>query len=164
MIDQNKLILVGIVSSPSGIGGDCIVKSFTSPVTNIGKIAIINEAMDNVKLKIIRQNANGDLICRLDNISTRNDIELLKGHKLFCLRSSLPDISEDEFYIEDLKGLAVVNNDLTTIGEVINVHNFGAGEIIEIQFHEDKIELFPFTKEFFPIITNNYIVFQQLNN
>lgn len=164
MINQSKLILIGTISSPSGIRGDLVVKSFTSPVTNIGKIAIVNQAMEEIKLTIIRQNANGDLICGINNVSTRNDAELLRGHKLFCLRSSLPDAGEDEFYIEDLKNLLVVNDNLITIGEVVGVHNFGAGEIIEIKFHEGKAELFPFTKEFFPIITNDYIIFTQLGS
>ena len=161
MTYHDKLILIGVISSPHGIKGDCIIKSFTSPVSNIGKIAIVNKKMEDIKLKIIKQNSDGDLICRLKHINTRNDIELLKGHKLFCLRSTLPTLSNDEFYIGDIKNLDVVNNNLELIGVVVNIYNFGAGEIIEIKFNENKIELFPFTKELFPTITNDYLVFQE---
>jgi 16S rRNA processing protein RimM len=164
MINHSKLILIGIIGSPSGVRGDLVVKSFTSPVTNIGKIAIVNKAMEKIKLTIIRQRSNGDLICRLNNISTRNDAESLRGIKLFCLRSSLPCPDEDEFYVEDLKALPVVNDKLITIGKIADVHNFGAGEIIEIKFHEGKAELFPFTKELFPVITNDYVMFMQPDN
>jgi len=161
MICQDKLILVGVISSPHGIKGDCIIKSFTVPASNIGKIAIVNKKMDNIKLKVIRESSNGDLICKLNHINTRNDVELLKGHKLFCLRSSLPCLDDDEFYIEDLKGIDVMNGDLELIGTVINIYNFGAGEIIEVKFNENKTELFPFTKELFPIIANNYLILKE---
>ena len=49
------------------------------------------------------------------------------------------------------------------IGIIIDVANFGAGDIIEIRFNNDTEEMFPFTKEFFPEIGKDYVVFKNTN-
>lgn len=162
MIYQDKLILIGIISSPHGIKGDCIVKSFTG--TDIDKLLILNNKGEDLKFTVIRKNSKGDFICRFNDIKTRTEIEKLKGYKLFCLKSTFPKLDEDEFYAEDLKGLNVVNTNLESIGIVLGTYNFGAGDIVEIKFNQEKIALFPFTKEFFPEITNDYIIFKNPNN
>ena len=38
-------------------------------------------------------------------------------------------------------------------------YNFGAGDIFEITFDDESIELFPFVKIYFPQITKDYVVF-----
>ena len=70
----------------------------------------------------------------------------------------MPEIEEEEFYFADLIGLPVVNMKQEVIGKVGGVHNFGAGDIIEISAPEKKSELYPFTKELFPEITAEHVV------
>ena len=47
------------------------------------------------------------------------------------------------------------------VGTVIEVANYGAGDIIEVKFNDDNCEMFPFTKELFPKITKDYMVLQR---
>ena len=74
---DGKLITLGIVSRAHGIKGQVIIKSFTTPPENIVNLIIFDQAENNIKLKLIRVKANKELICRLDNYTSRTDAEKL---------------------------------------------------------------------------------------
>lgn len=159
-IPEDKLIIVGVISSAHGIKGHVVVKSFTDPAENIVKLPVFDQDNTPVKLKIIRVKSDGNLICSLDNCHSRTEAERFIKKSLYCLRSSLPPITtEDEFYIEDLKGLKVVDLNGNHIANITNIANYGGGDIVEVQFLANgKFEMLPFTKELFPEITKNHAV------
>src|ERR1700716_4480431 len=76
--------------------------------------------------------AKGHLVASLKGIATREDAERLNGLELFVARDRLPAAGQDEYYHADLIGLAAVNAADEPLGKVIAIHNFGAGDIIEI--------------------------------
>ncbi|MFY9590207.1 ribosome maturation factor RimM [Rickettsia endosymbiont of Halotydeus destructor] len=158
MTSSQNLILVGVITSPHGIQGNVIIKSFTNPKVKITAMQLTNESGKDTNIKLINQNSQGNLICKFNKISNREDAANLKGYKLFCLREEFLPLEEDEFYITDLQNLPVLDQLLNPIGKVKNIFNFGAGDIIEIEFSDQKTELLPFTKIFFPIITKEYVV------
>ena len=160
MSKDEKLILVGVISTAHGIKGDLLIKSYTEIASNLAKLPLIDENKDPVKLKLIRTNKNG-IICRLSDCNDRNKAETLKGIKLYCLRKDFPTQIEEEFYIEDLRGLKIMDESDEFVGTVIEVANYGAGDIIEVKFNDDNCEMFPFTKELFPKITKDYMVLQR---
>lgn len=162
MEEDGRLILVGVISAAHGIKGDILVKSFTDPKENILSIPILDKTHAPIKLKKVRVNSNGTLVCRLIGSNDRNTAEALSGTKLFCLRDRLPDTKQDEYYINDLKKLPVVNENGEKIGIIIDVANFGAGDIIEIRFNDNVEEMFPFTKEFFPEIGKDCVVLSKI--
>jgi 16S rRNA processing protein RimM len=160
---KKDLIFVGVVSSVHGVQGNVYVKSFTMPNTNIIKMNLVDELGKKIILKFISQNSKGDIICRFNEINSRTLAEGLKGCKLFCHRHDFPSLSEDEFYIEDLRGLLVLDTNLVTIGKITNVFNFKAGDIIEIEFVSNKkVELFPFNKQFFPVVTKEHAILAKI--
>ncbi len=160
---KKDLIFVGVVSSAHGMQGNVYVKSFTMPNTNIIKMNLVDELGKKIILKLISQNSKGDIICRFNKINNRTLAEELKGCKLFCHRRDFPSLSEDEFYIEDLRGLLVLDTNLVAIGKITNVFNFKAGDIIEIEFVSNKkVELFPFNKQFFPVVTKEHAILAKI--
>lgn len=164
MSQEEKLILVGVISAAHGIKGDLLIKSYTEVTTNLAKLPIIDEHNNNVQLKLIRANSKGGIICQMLDCNDRNQAEELKGTKLYCLRKNLPAPAEEEFYIEDLRGLKVIDESGECIGIVLEIANYGAEDIIEIKFNDDSCEMFPFTKEFFPTITKNHVVLQRTSD
>src|SRR5258708_1304038 len=76
--------------------------------------------------------AKGHLVATLKGIATREDAERLNGLELYIAREQLPATDEDEYYHADLIGLAAVTPANEPLGRVIPIHNFGAGDIIEI--------------------------------
>ncbi|RYE05906.1 MAG: ribosome maturation factor RimM [Rickettsiaceae bacterium] len=165
MQELDKSILVGFISSCFGIKGEVIVNSLTVPVTNICKLPLFNQFDKIINIKFKRQNSKGQLICSISDITSRNEAELLLNTKLFCKRSNLPQIAnnDDEYYIEDLKGVRVIDNTGQNVGQVKNIFNFGAGDILEIEFLDQNLEMFPFDKQHFPKISAQYIVFNRLD-
>ncbi len=157
---DDKLIIVGVISLAHGINGHVVVKSFTDPAGNIVNLPVFDQDNTPVKLKIIRAKPDGNLICSLNNCHTRTEAERFIKKSLYCLRSNLPPIlTEDEFYIGDLKGLKVIDLNGNHIANITNIANYGGGDIIEVQFLANgKFEMLPFTKKLFPEITKNHAV------
>jgi 16S rRNA processing protein RimM len=96
--------------------------------------------------------AKGHLVATLKGIATREDAERLNGIELYVAREKLPDTDEDEYYHADLIGLAAVNAAGDPLGRVIGIHNFGAGDIIEIAPPSGSTMLLPFTNAVVPSV------------
>jgi len=94
--------------------------------------------------------AKGHLVATLKGIATREDAERLNGVELYVARERLPATAEDEYYHADLIGLAAVNAADEPLGRVIAIHNFGAGDIIEIAPPSGATMLLPFTNAVVP--------------
>ena len=80
----------------------------------------------------MRAQANDHLVATLKGVTSREDAERLNGIELYIARDRLPATDEDEYYHADLIGLAAVDEAGAPIGSVAAIHNFGAGDIIEI--------------------------------
>jgi 16S rRNA processing protein RimM len=96
--------------------------------------------------------AKDHLVATLKGIATREDAERLNGLELFIARDKLPETDEGEYYHADLIGLAVVTAADAPIGRVIAIHNFGAGDIIEIAPPHGATLLLPFTNAVVPTV------------
>ena len=88
----------------------------------------------------------------LKGIATREEAERLNGVELYVAREKLPATSEDEYYHTDLIGLAAVNAAGEPLGRVIAIHNFGAGDIIEIAPPNGATMLLPFSVAVVPTV------------
>ena len=96
--------------------------------------------------------AKGHLVATLKGIATREDAERLNGIELYVAREKLPATDEDEYYHADLIGLAAVNAADEPLGRVVAIHNFGAGDIIEIAPPQGATMLLPFTNAVVPTV------------
>jgi 16S rRNA processing protein RimM len=96
--------------------------------------------------------AKDHLVATLKGIATREDAERLNGIELYIARDKLPETDEDEYYHADLIGLAAVNAANEPLGRVTAIHNFGAGDIIEIAPAHGPTMLLPFTNAVVPTV------------
>jgi 16S rRNA processing protein RimM len=96
--------------------------------------------------------ANGHLVVTLKGIATREEAERLNGIELYVARDQLPATDDDEYYHADLIGLAAITSDDAPLGRVIAIHNFGAGDIIEIAPPHGPTLLLPFTNAVVPSV------------
>lgn len=151
---SDTLILFGRITGAHGIRGEVRINSFAAVPEDIAAYGPLSDGKSSTfvieKLRVLRGMA---VAAKLAGISDRNDAEALKGTELFVARSKLPETEEDEWYYDDLIGLAVVAPDDTPIGIVHAVQNFGAGDLLEIRIEgERKTLLVPFTKAFVPVV------------
>jgi 16S rRNA processing protein RimM len=120
-----------------------------SPTTGRWSAATAGAPLEVVGLRP----AKDGLIARFAGVSDRNAADALKGVELSVPRHRLPEPDPGEFYFADLVGLAAVRPDGAGLGKVIAVHNFGAGDIIEVELAGSlETILVPFTREAVPEI------------
>jgi 16S rRNA processing protein RimM len=96
--------------------------------------------------------AKDHLVATFKGVATRNDAEKLNGIELYVPREKLPETDDGEYYYADLIGLAAVDTANEPIGRVIAIHNFGAGDIIEIAPPKGTTMLLPFTNAVVPTV------------
>lgn len=152
---QDDRLLLGVIVGAKGIKGEVRVKTFTERPEDIAAYGALKDAAGQTtyKLKVIGL-SKGLPVVRIKGISDRNQAEALKGTELYVSRSELPEVSdEDEFYYADLVGMQAVFKDGESFGIIAGVHDFGAGDMLEI-IPEGKAEsssvLVPFTMEMVP--------------
>src|ERR1700730_17820400 len=96
--------------------------------------------------------AKGHLVATLKGVATREEAERLNGVELYVARDKLPDTGEDEYYHAALIGLVAVTAATQPLGRVLAIHNFGAGDIIEIAPPSGATMLLPFTNAVVPTV------------
>lgn len=126
-------VCVARIGAAHGVRGEVRLWPFTADPMALADYAPLEtadgaRAFDIASLRAARDH----LVARLSGITTREAAELLNGLELYVPRSRLPAPAAGEFYHADLIGLAAVAADGAALGRVIAVHNFGAGDIIEI--------------------------------
>jgi 16S rRNA processing protein RimM len=94
----------------------------------------------------------GHLVATFKGVATREEAERLNGVELYIAREKLPATDENEYYHADLIGLAAVAPAGEPLGRVIAIHNFGAGDIIEIAPPHGSTLLLPFTNAVVPSV------------
>ena len=96
--------------------------------------------------------AKDHLVATFKGVASREDAERLNGIELYIAREKLPETDDDEYYHADLIGLAAVNAANEPLGRVVAIHNFGAGDIIEIAPPHGSTMLLPFTNAVVPTV------------
>ncbi|MEI9903163.1 MAG: ribosome maturation factor RimM [Asticcacaulis sp.] len=92
----------------------------------------------------------GALLVRAKEAPDRTAAERLVNLKLYVPRADLPEPDEDEYYITDLIGMAVVDTVGQPVGRVTSVDNFGAGDLLDIKPAEGASFYLLFTAENVP--------------
>lgn len=146
------LIQVGRVAGAFGVRGEVRITSFTAePAALLDYKTLLREDGSPGLTLSTGRVAKGSVVCRAAEVSTREQAEALRGLKLFIPRAALPEPDEDEFYVTDLIGLAVVTADGGPLGRVKSVQDFGAGDLLEITPAEGGATWYlPFTREAVP--------------
>jgi 16S rRNA processing protein RimM len=146
---SDRLICVGIVGAAHGVRGELRVKSYTQDPKAIGAYGDLTDktGVKTFRLAAMRLLKEDMLVVRLAGVATREEAEKLNGAALFTRRAQLPSPSDDEFYHDDLIGLEALTREGDTLGRVIAMRNFGAGDILEIAPAKGgETLLLPFTK------------------
>lgn len=145
-------VLLGIVGGAHGIKGEVRVKSFTEDPLDIKAYGPLFDAGGNRYTIRSARLQKTVVVVRIDEVGDRNAAERLNGTELFVDRSVLPEEDEDAFYQADLVGLAVETAAGEAVGTVIAVHDFGAGDLLEIAPPRGATVMIPFSEAAVPEI------------
>ena len=84
------------------------------------------------------------MLARLGKVESRDASDALRGQHLYVDRTALPDLAEDEIYHADLLGLDAVLSDGSALGRIAAIHDFGAGNVVEIEPSQGASIMLPF--------------------
>lgn len=144
-----SLFCAAVLASAHGVRGHVKVKCFLEDPSHLKMYSPFSnekgEGVYNVK-KILSQDKDM-LIVSIEGVDNRNQAELLKGAKLMLPQERLPKLSEDTFYHRDLIGLSVVSPKGCSLGKVHALHNFGAGELLEVKTLQGDLHMIPFKQD-----------------
>ena len=137
MINHNKWLVVGFITSPHGINGKIKVK--------------------------FKQPGKESFIITFKGITNRDQAENLKGYKILVKFDDIPKLKKEEFHLTELVNLKVKileNATLQTIGEVINLENEKNNLLVIKLFKNNKEVLVPFVREIIPEvdIKNKFLI------
>jgi 16S rRNA processing protein RimM len=127
-------VCLGQIGAPHGVRGEVRLRSFTGePEAIAGYGPLQAEDGGIIEIETLRP-VKDHFVATLAGIRDRDAAERLTNVKLYVPRERLPEPTDaNEFYHADLVGLAAFDVAGNKLGSVIAVHNFGAGDLIEIQ-------------------------------
>jgi len=151
--DAPKRVCLGVVTGPHGVQGAVRIKSFTAAPEDVARYGPLADGsgVRHFELRLIGA-GKGVVIARLSGVVDRNQAEALRGLRLYLPRSALPQPDAEEYYHADLIGLEVVLGDGTPVGRVHAIHDFGAGDTLELTRAGAPPLMVPFTRAVVPSI------------
>lgn len=153
MGDDRNRICVARIGAAHGVRGEVRLFSFTADpaaIAGYGPFATADGRV--IDIETLRP-AKDCFIARLKGVADRNAAERLRNAELYVPRERLPAAEADEFYHADLIGLAVVDRDGRVLGRIVALHNFGAGDILEVAFEGRRSSvMLPFTEAVVPVV------------
>ena len=130
---RTNLVCVARIGAAHGTGGEVRLWPFTTRAEDVAAYGPLQTADGTRTLEIEALRPVKDyLVARLKGVTERAAAERLRNTDLYVPRERLPAPEPDEYYHADLVGLKAQDTAGRAIGSVVAVHNFGAGDILEI--------------------------------
>ena len=146
-------VCVARIGAAHGVRGEVRLWTFTEDPLAVLRYGPLSTKDGARLLEVARaREARDHLVAALKGVTTRDDAERLNGVELYIARDKLPATDDDEYYHADLIGLAAVGADGAPVGRVVAIHNFGAGDIIEIAPPQGPTLMLPFTNAVVPTV------------
>lgn len=147
------LVCLAEITSPHGIRGNLKLKTYTEHPTDISRYATFQDQSGVVyRLRLISTPTLHSAIVAIQGVNDRNQAEKLRDIKLYVKRADLPELEEEEFYHTDLIGMNVQDQEGKPVGQVQAVHNYGAGDFLDIMTISKEVCSIPFRKESVPFV------------
>jgi 16S rRNA processing protein RimM len=148
---RGERVLLGRILRAHGTRGEVAILAYTARPQDIAAYGALSASDGSLyTIASARVTAKG-VIARLQGVDDRTAAEALKDVELYVERGRLPPAGEGEFYHADLIGSAAVDGEGKAIGKIVAVHNFGAGDILEVAMTDSRAtEFVPFSETHVP--------------
>jgi 16S rRNA processing protein RimM len=146
-------VCVARIGAAHGVRGAVKLWSFTEDPLAVKDYGPLSTKDGARQFEVTSARAARDhLVATFKGVATRDEAERLNGVELYGAREKFPATGADEYYHADLIGLAAVTTAGDALGRVVAVHNFGAGDIIEIAPPDGTTLLLPFSNAVVPTV------------
>lgn len=149
-IYMEERLQVGIISSTHGVRGEVKVFPTTDDVNRFKKLKEVildtgreTKVLEIEGVKFFKQFA----ILKFKGIDTLNDVEKYRGQSLYVTRENAVKLKKDEYFIADLMGLRVLDEEGQEIGVLKEVLETGANDVYIITMNDGRELLLPAIKQ-----------------
>jgi 16S rRNA processing protein RimM len=148
-------VLLAAVIGAHGLRGEVRLKTFTEALARYPRLHARDGRL--FTLAGVKAAKAGEAVASFREVVDRTTAEGLKGLELFVARDTLPAPQDGEFYHADLIGLTAMDAADRVIGTIQAIHNYGAGDVIEIARPSSEgrggdTVMLPFAKDFVPVV------------
>lgn len=147
---MEDLFQVGIITSTHGVRGEVKVFPTTDDVRRFKRLKEVildtgkeKKALEIEGVKFFKQM----VILKLKGIDTLNEVEAYRQKSLYVTRANAVRLSRDEYFIADLLGLAVYDDEDKELGTLEDVMTTGANDVYVIKMLDGRELLLPAIKQ-----------------
>jgi len=161
---MTEKFIIGLVGAPFGVKGFVKINPCSGESEHLLKLKSVVISKDGKEQTLQIEEitpASPTVLMRFAGIDSPEKAKTLSGAQLIAGREQAAPLGDDEYYIEDLKGLQVFFSGAdgekaasdVVIGYITDIIEGGGGELVEIKLLNGEKRLVPFRKEFFSEIS-----------
>lgn len=140
-------IKIGKIVNTVGLKGEVKVYNYSDSIEIYETIESIYVEDRLTVIENIRAQKNM-VILKLEGADDRNAAEALRGKELYITEDDLPELPEGQYYVRDLIGMSVTEEDGNLLGHVTDVLQNTAQDIFEVESENGKKLLIPKVDQF----------------
>ena len=140
-------IKIGKIVNTVGLKGEVKVYNYSDSIEIYETIESIYVEDRLTVIENVRAQKNM-VILKLEGADDRNAAEALRGKELYITEDDLPELPEGQYYVRDLIGMSVTEEDGNLLGHVTDVLQNTAQDICEVESENGKKLLIPKVDQF----------------
>lgn len=151
---KKNIIVIGKISRYQGNKGEVRVGCYDDNLDRISQLvgqSVFAGFSENDLSEMVIENIrfqNKLTVFKFKGVDSITDAQSLFGKQVYLDRGDVPELAEDEFYVEDLVGSKVFSvYDNSCLGEIISVYDLNGSELLEVKGEDNKF-LVPFHDNF----------------
>lgn len=147
---MEEILQVGVIASTHGVRGEVKVFPTTDDTKRFKRLkeVLLDTGKEKIPLEIEGVKFfKKFVILKFKGIDNINDVEKYRQMSLYVTRQNAVKLAKDEYFIADLIGLKVFDEDDTEIGILKNVIETGANDVYDITLHDGRNLLLPAIKQ-----------------
>lgn len=143
---MEDLLQVGAITSTHGVRGEVKVFPTTDDAKRFSKLKEVEletkEGTTTLHIKGVKY-FKQFVILKFAEYDSLNEVESIKGRKLFVTRKNAVKLQKDEYFIADLIGLKVIDEEKQLEGTLTDVLQTGANDVYDITLTDGRNLLLP---------------------
>lgn len=146
---MEQMLRVGVITSTHGVRGEVKVFPTTDDAKRFKTLKkVILDGREPLELSIEQVKFFKNMvILKFKGYDNINDVETWRQRDLLITRDQAVGLKEDEYFITDLIGLTVVNEEEAVLGRVKDVMETGANDVYVVELTGGKELLLPAIKD-----------------
>ena len=141
---MTDVIEIGTIGAPYGIKGQMHFCPLVSDVSALGHYTSFFDLHHHPLVLKFKVSSARKVFVVVNNINDRTKAEQWRGTRVFIPKEQLPALAEGQFYFCDLVGMKVTDKDGQPFGQVVQVANYGANDVLDIEKTDGTREMFAF--------------------